>query len=265
MLALLVSSLLLSACTNMVRSEAPWFGLAEATSAPPLREGVWAAVDPDCRFDANRPLEQWPGCAQGRVIRGGEELELNYIDSEDEHGRRERSDYGWSSEAFVLAAGAPRIHQRACGEPRGMQKAEEPAREESAEDAAIEARNEAASSATAAEAPAELSAVDEAVSRLVYCYAGLRADAVDAEARIVAFTTWPIWCGPYPRRAEGEDGPNVTDAPFTGLIVVGEHCIAGDVAALRAAATASETLCAPGELTGPLDPTRFRWIRDGWR
>ena len=245
MLALLVSLLLLSACTNMVRSEAPWFGLAEATSAPPLRDGVWAAVDPDCRFDANRPLEQWPGCAQGRVIRGGEELELNYIDSEDEHGRRERSDYGWSSEAFVLASGAPRIHQRACGEP-GMQKAEEPAREESAEDAAIEARNEAASSATAAEAPAEQS-------------------AVDAEARIVAFTTWPIWCGPVPQRAEGEDGPNVTDAPFTGLIVVGEHCIAGDVAALRAAATASETLYAPSELTGPLDPTRFRWIRDGWR
>lgn len=246
-LVLLFSSLLLGACTNMVRSQAPWFGPAEAASAPLLRDGVWAAVDPDCSFDANRPLEQWPGCAQGRVIRGGEELELHHIDSEDEHGRRERSDYDWSSEAFVLAAGAPRIHQRACGEPSGA-KADKPGTEELAE---------AASSATAAEGPAGLS-VDEAVSRLVYCYAGLRSDALDTEDHIIAFTTWPIWCGPFPQRAEGEGGPNVTDAPFPGLIIVGEHCIAGDVAALRAAATASETL-------GPFGATRFRWIRDGWR
>lgn len=243
MLALLVSSLLLSGCTNMVRSEAPWFGPAETASAPPLRDGVWAAVDPDCRFDANRPLEQWPGCAQGRVIRGGEELELNYFDSEDEHGRRERSDYGWSSAGFVLAAGAPRIHQRACGEPGG--------------------RNPPAEGA--AGKSAERSAVDEAVSRLVYCYAGLRADAFDAQDRIIAFTTWPIWCGPPPRRAEGEDGPNVTDAPFPRLIVVGEHCVAGDVAALHAAATASETLLRSEDVTGPSELARFRWIRDGWR
>ena len=243
MLALLVSSLLLSGCTNMVRSEAPWFSPAEAASAPPLRDGVWAAVDPDCRFDANRPLEQWPGCAQGRVIRGGEELELNYFDREDEHGRRERSDYGWSSEGFVLAVGAPRIHQRACSEPGG--------RNPPAEDAAGK--------------PAGRSAVDEAVSRLVYCYAGLRADALDAQDLIIAFTTWPIWCGPLPRRAEGEDGPNVTDAPFPGLIVVGEHCVAGDVAALRAAATASETLLRSENVTGLSELARFRWIRDGWR
>jgi hypothetical protein len=242
MLALLVSSLLLSGCTNMVRSETPWFGPAEAASAPPLRDGVWAAVDPDCRFDASRPLEQWPGCAQGRVFRGGEELELNVVESEDEHGRRARSDYDWSSEAFVLAAGAPRIHQRACGEP-GLPKADPPS----------------------AEGPADLSAVDEAVSRLVYCYAGLRADALDAEDRIVAFTTWPIWCGPFPRRAEGEGGPNVTDAPFPGLTVVGEHCVASDVAALRAAATARETLPGSDEVTEAPGSARFRWIRDGWR
>lgn len=250
---LLVSSLLLGACTNMVRSEAPWFGPAEAASAPALRDGVWASTDPDCRFDTNRPLEQWPGCAQGRVIRGGEELELDYFDSEDEHGRRERSDYGWSSEAFVLAAGAPRVHQRACGEPRGLPAAAAPA---------VESRDENASSATDAEETTELSAADGGVRRLVYCYAGLRADAFDAETRIVAFTTWPIWCGPYPRRGEGEPGSNVTDAPFPGLIVVGEHCVAGNVAALRAAATASETL---DDLTGPQGPARFRWIRDGWR
>ena len=237
-LALLLSSLLLGACTNMVRSQTPWFGPADAEVVPRLRDGVWAAVDPDCRFDVNRPLEQWPGCAQGRVIRGGDELDLSYIDSEDEHGRRGRS-YGWSSAAFVLAAGAPRIHQRACGEPRGGQ--------------------------AAAEATTEEPARDEAVSRLVYCYAGLRADGVDAEGRIVAFTTWPIWCGPFPRRAEGERGPNVTEAPFPGLTVVGEHCVADDVAALRAAARVSETLHTPDELTDPLGPIRFRWIRGGWR
>jgi hypothetical protein len=240
LLVLLVSALLLGACTNMVRSEAPWFGPADAAGAPPLRDGVWAAVDPECRFDASRPLEQWPGCAQGRVIRGGEELSLKVFDVEDARGRRTRTDYDWSSEAFVLAAGVPRIQQRACGEPRGLVEAAE------------------------GNAP-ELSALNEAVSRLVYCYAGLRAEALDAEDRIVAFTTWPVWCGPTPLRAEGEKGPNVTDAPFPGLTVVGEHCVAGDVAALRAAATASETLQAPDEPGEPLRHARFRWVRDGWR
>lgn len=234
---LLLSSLLLGACANMVRSEAPWFGPADAEGAPALRDGVWAAVHPDCRFNAERPLEQWPACAGGRVVRGGEALDLSFIDGEDGRGRRWRSSYAWSSETFVLAAGAPRIHQRACGAPRGEQ----------AEDGATE------------------SARDPAVSRLVYCYAGLRADGLDAEGRIVAFTTWPIWCGPFPQRAEGEGGPNVTDAPFPGLSVVGEHCVADDVHALRAAATASETPNPPGEPADPLGSARFRWIRDGWR
>lgn len=240
-LALLLSSLLLGACTNMVRSHTPWFGPADAAGAPALREGVWVAVSPDCRLDADRPLERWPACAQGRVVRGGEELDLSYIDSEDEHGRRWRSDYVWSSEAFVLAGGGPRIHQRMCGQPRG-QKVEEPAGDSAA-----------------------TSATDVTVNRLVYCYAALRADSLDADGRIVAFTTWPIWCGPFPRRPEGEGGPNVTDAPFPGLAVVGEHCVADDVAALRAAAKASETLNPPGEGANPLGSTRFHWVRDGWR
>jgi hypothetical protein len=256
--ALLVSSLLLGACTNMVRSEAPWFVPADAASAPPLRDGVWAAVDPECRFNANRTLEQWPGCAQGLVVRGGEELKLNSVAGEGDLDRSTRSEYEWSSEAFVLAAGAPRVHQRACGPFL--------ARAEPAEDgAAVEARDEDASSATPAEGVDEWSAVDEAVSRPVYCYAGLRADAFDTDGRIVAFITWPIWCGPFPRRAEGEGGSNVTDAPFPGLTVVDEHCVAEDVATLRAAARASETLYPPDEPTKALGVARFRWIRDGWR
>lgn len=256
-LALLLSSLLLGACTNMVRSETPWFGPADAAGAPALREGVWAAVDPDCRFDPDRPLEQWPDCAQGRVIRGGEELGLNYIGSQAEHGRFELIAYSWSSQAFVLAAGAPRIHQRACGEPGREREREDEA-------AALGSREKDASPVTAKQ-PAERSAVDETLSRLVYCYAVLRADAVDAEGRIIVFTNWPVFCGPMPQRAEGEDGPNVTDAPFPGLTVVGEHCVADDVAALRAAATASETLYTPDEPTKPLGLARFRWIRSGWR
>lgn len=246
LLVLLISSLLLGACTNMVRSEAPWFGPADSAGAPPLRDGVWAADDPNCPFDANLPLERWPACAQGRVVQGGEELTLDSFTSQDGRGRLKRVDYDWSSEAFVLAAGAPRIHQRACGAPRGGVEAvaEEPAKEGAMPAPSVDG-----------------SAIDGAVTRLVYCYAGLRPDALDAEGRIVAFTTWPIWCGPFPQRAEGEAGPNVTEAPFPGLSVVGEHCVAADVAALLAAATASETL----ELSGPLGPTRFRWIRNGWR
>lgn len=230
LLVLLLSALLLSACTNMVRSETPWFGPADSVGAPPLRDGVWGVVDPDCRFDADLPLERWPACAQGRVIRGSEELGLNAFHTEDDLGRRTRSDYDWSSEAFVLAAGAPRIHQRACGEPRRPERGED---------------------------DVERPMVDEAVNRLAYCYAAVNADTLDAEGRIVAFTAWPIWCGPFP---EGENGLNVTEAPFAGLVVLGEHCIAADVAALRGAATASETLHTrqPGR-------ARFRWIRDGWR
>jgi hypothetical protein len=254
---LLLSSLLLGACTNMVRSEAPWFGPADAAGAPALRDGVWTAMQPDCRFDPARPLEQWPACAQGRVIRGGEALDLSSIQSEDGRGRRRVSDYSWSSEAFVLAAGTPRIHQSACGAPRsGKAPDEDPAA----------ARTGDASPTIVVERPAEVSAIDEAVSRLVYCYAGLRAEAFDAEGRIVAFTTWPIWCGPFPRGGEGEGGPSVTDSPFPGITVVGEHCVAEDIAALRAAATASETLDAPpDEPAHPLGLVRFRWIRDGWR
>lgn len=260
---LLISSLLLSACTNMVRSQAPWFDPVDAAGAPPLRDGVWAAAAADCRFDASRPLEQWPGCAQGRVIRGGEELALNSIGSGDGHGRLVRAHYDWSSEAFVLAAGAPRIHQSACGAPRSGKPEKDTAA--AARDAAATAQDEGASPATAAPEPAEASAVDEAVSRLVYCYAGLRADGLDAEGRIVAFTTWPIWCGPLPKRTEGAGGSNVTDAPFPGLTVVGEHCVADDVAALRAAATASETLVASDEPTKQLWLARSRWVRGGWR
>jgi len=257
-LALLMSSLVLGACTNMVRSPVPWFGPIDAAGAPPLRDGVWAAVDPTCRFDTRRPLEQWPDCAQGRVIRGSEELDLNYSDKEDEHGWREQSFNDWTSETFVLAAGDPRIEQRACGPSL--------VRAEPSEDGAgVEARDEDASSTTSAKGSDERSAVDEAVSRLVYCYAGLRADARDVQDRIVAFTTWPIWCGPLPRRAEGKDGRNVTDAPFPGLTVVGEHCVAENVAALRAAATASETLLRSDAATGASGLARFRWIRDGWR
>lgn len=243
LLALLLSWLALGACTNMVRSAAPWFGPTEAAGAPALRDGVWAALDPDCRFDADRPLEEWPGCARGRVVRGGEELALNSIKVADARGRLKQVDYDWSSEAFVLGAGMPRIHQRACGEPRG----------------AAEGAGEPPGNA------AERSGVDEAVSRLVYCYAGLRADTLDAEGRIVAFTIWPIWCGPFPQRTDGQGGSNVTDTPFPGLTLVGEHCVADDVDALRAAAMASENLDARGERGNPFGPARFRWIRDGWR
>lgn len=256
---LLLSLLTLGACTNMVRSEAPWFGPTDAVNAPALRDGVWAVVDEDCSFDANRPLEQWPACAQGRVIRGGEELVLNYFGSRDDHGRPVRA-YYWSSEAFVLAAGDPRIHQRACGEPDTRREAEP-----DEEAAAVDARDADGAPATAAEEPAGRSAVDGAVRRLVYCYAGLRADVLDPEGRIVAFISWPIWCGPFPQRAEGEAGPNVTDAPFPGLVVVGEHCVADGVAALRTAATASVMLDRPDEPAKLLWPARFLWVRKGWR
>ncbi len=241
--ALLLSSLLLVACTNMVRSQTPWFAAADAGDAPSLRSGVWAAVDPDCRFNADRPLEQWPACARGQVVRGGEALDLSFVESEGRGGGLRRS-YAWTSEPFVLAAGSPRIHQRACGEPGGLRMAEQ-----ATEDFAGEAAE----------------AADELVRALVYCYAGLRADALDREGQIVAFTTWPIWCGPFPRGAENERGPQVTDAPFPGLTVVGEHCIADGIAAIRAAATASEMLYAGADAASPLGPTRFRWIRDGWR
>lgn len=228
---ILLLPLLLGACSNLVRSETPWFVSDAAADMPPLREGVWVAAKPDCSFDADLLLEHWPDCAEGWVVRDGEILTLLSFTGEPGSDRGHRADYDWSHTAYALADGTPRIFQMHCGAPTSLPvPADVP--------------------------PPPRTSLDETVSRLVYCYWGLHSKRLDDEGRIVAFSTWPIWCGPLPDRPEAEGSPSGTDAPFAGITIVGDHCIADDVEALRNAAVASESL-------GP--SSQLRWVRDGWR
>jgi hypothetical protein len=104
-LALMGSAAGLAGC-NLVVSPTPVFTAADARGAPPLRPGVWAAMDPDCKFDDKAPAADWPQCAQGAVI--------NATD-------------GWSpdkkadSAPYVLAAGDPRVLQTPSPVPTGSQ------------------------------------------------------------------------------------------------------------------------------------------------
>ena len=37
--------------------------------ATPFHEGLWILPDPDCRFDADKPVSRWPRCAAWGVVR----------------------------------------------------------------------------------------------------------------------------------------------------------------------------------------------------
>lgn len=97
-LAILGCVALLAAC-NDVFTNAPLFGPADAGSDPPLRTGVWLALDPECQFDNSRPTRDWPKCADWMLVRSRQVLSLD---------RKSRT---WTSYDYVLAGGAPRILQ----------------------------------------------------------------------------------------------------------------------------------------------------------
>ncbi|MFI4975700.1 MAG: hypothetical protein ACHP84_14260 [Caulobacterales bacterium] len=53
---------------NLVVSHTPIFTEADANGAPKLKPGVWAAPEPDCKFDETQPAASWPSCASGSVV-----------------------------------------------------------------------------------------------------------------------------------------------------------------------------------------------------
>lgn len=68
LLAVIGLCLMSSACIA-VGSRTPLFSSADVGKAPQPRPGLWASPDPDCSFDPAAPVDGWPSCANGTVVR----------------------------------------------------------------------------------------------------------------------------------------------------------------------------------------------------
>lgn len=97
----LAAPLFLAGCgkpTLVPYSRKPLVSEMEAQAAPALRPGLWLKVDPDCRFDVEKPRGAWPDCATAVVVRENEMLRLYSADV-------------ISEDRFRLADGLPMILQ----------------------------------------------------------------------------------------------------------------------------------------------------------
>lgn len=103
-------ALALGGC-NAVISDRPFF--TSEPSAPELRNGLWRAVEANCRFDERKPVERWPDCAGWAVVREGETLSFAAADVEKRATRR------WVATPFVVGGGDPLILQQSCAEGDG--------------------------------------------------------------------------------------------------------------------------------------------------
>lgn len=91
----------LAAC-NVVVTKAPLLSPNDEAGAPPLRPGLWRFdTDADCRFDDKAPYVNWPACSGGAFLNAGDAA---FYD-------RKSGKTALQHQAFVLAAGAPRIFQ----------------------------------------------------------------------------------------------------------------------------------------------------------
>lgn len=196
----------LSAC-NLVVSEDPWFGEADALGVPTFRDGLWLTVsEPNCRVDEALPAERWPDCAAASYLRGGEWLTMQW-EQVGEGKRARRKFVGWTPTSGLIANGSPLI----------VQTMFEPDTEDE--------RVGADSPNPEPDRP--------------YWYLALQPTTQDEAGRVTAFELWSVQCGPEP--AGAEPGP-VTDRPFPGLTIDEHNCEAESVEALRRAATLSEPL-----------------------
>ena len=67
-----------------------------------LRPGVWLVFEqPGCKVDPNQPIDEWPDCAGGAVVKAGEIAGYN----------KKPAKGVWEHSPFVFAAGDPRIAQ----------------------------------------------------------------------------------------------------------------------------------------------------------
>ncbi len=92
----------LGAC-NLVVSQTPMFAGADASHAPGLRPGVWAAPEPKCEFKASDPVNQWPSCANPGII------DTDAI--RPMPGSQAAAQQQIDKVPYVLAAGDPRVMQ----------------------------------------------------------------------------------------------------------------------------------------------------------
>jgi hypothetical protein len=84
---------------RMVTSEQPIFTSADSADAPPLKSGLWALVEPGCRFNVRTAPEKWPDCATALALRDGAAMDVRM----GETGKR----------SVLIAGGDPAVIQAA--------------------------------------------------------------------------------------------------------------------------------------------------------
>ena len=92
-----------------------------------------------------------------------------------------------------------------------------------------------------------------------YTYYGLKPTRTDRQGRIIAYTAWPVLCGPpAPQTAETQKRSG-TLSPFPGMTLDADDddCTTGSRDAVRNAADAS--------LMWPVAGFQPHWVRDGYR
>jgi hypothetical protein len=226
----------LGACSNRVVSETPWFKQA-ASTGPRFRDGLWRSENPRCKTSEAEPAERWPTCAGWAYLRGNQSLSPMW-DEEGTGRHRHRTYQNWSASHNMIVAGDPLISQSTdCPLARK-----------------IEVVDEAIATNRQETPPSSDPAVADTPTHAIFCYDAARATAFDAEGRITAVETWPVFCGPWPRK-----GGNVTDRPWPGLSLVGENCTATSEAALREAAKQSHDVALSVHFIA-----RAHWVRDGY-
>lgn len=100
--SLLGALALLGAC-NMVVTKDPVFAKADAVGAPQMRPGVWSSGSAtDCQFDEAKPLKDWPGCADGFLVK----RDGTFAEFSGQAGKQ-----ALAPTDVMLAAGEPRIMQ----------------------------------------------------------------------------------------------------------------------------------------------------------
>ncbi len=225
---LAIAALLLLGACNAVVTKTPLFTNADEAGAPPMKPGVWLVfTEENCRFEEKAPIDEWPDCAGGVVIRPGQ---VTYHESKAAKGVFEH-------DPFVLAAGDPRIAQVVMKTSVSV----------SAD----------ASASGGASANATASGGGESQS---YTYGALVPTKLDAQGRIIAAAFWPILCGPPPpQNDKGEEVAGGTLKPLPGMeMKPGDPvCTTSSTAALRGAAKASKAWADR--------ITEARWLRDGDR
>ena len=218
---------LLSAC-NVVMTKDPLFTQADGAGAPTLRQGVWLFFkQPGCQVDESKPFTEWPDCAGGGYVKAG---------AVSAHTGKTPPDQ-LEDTPFVIASGDPRIMQVQVDVDLSMQ---------------AEATASGDATATASASPP--------VHARPYGYGGIKVTKLDDQGRIVAFTLWPVQCGPPPKNKNGEDVVGSTTKPLPGIeMKPGDAvCSTRSVAALRGAAKASEAWA-------PQPAPESHWIRDAAR